>query len=233
MTHLLPSDAFRVTKKAACYLLEASLSNFSHLGLKSGTGVPAWILNHFQAAWRREYFFFSIWEFGLGRCGFWKGPSLSPLNRTRESFVGRALRQTQILSTRERPFPRETLGVSLYISVICGFFFFFCQSYWNRVHSISWIFLQCQDTQSWRHLSGPWYLQFTAAFFSWLIWLWAEMVSEPSAVASLIAWLFFCSLSHRFPSLPFLISAWLWLHSLAFTCPFKGEQRVLIWRLSS
>lgn len=111
---------------------------------------------------RREHLFFPNWEFAISRCGLWKGPSFSTSNRMRDSFMGRAIGQTQLLPAAKGCFLGRPWLFVYWRDLWVGFF---CQSYWNRVHNISWISPQCPDTQSWRHLPGPWYLQFAAAFF--------------------------------------------------------------------
>lgn len=140
---------------------------------------------------RREHLFFPIWEFAISLCGLWKGPSFSTSNRMRESFMGRAIGQTQLLPARERLFPRETLAVCLLKGSVGGFFsvkvigieFTIFPGYplSVRIPSPDVIFLALGIYSS-------------LLLFSSLIWLWAEMVSKPSAATSLIASLFFCSL---------------------------------------
>lgn len=71
---------------------------------------------------RREHLFFPIWEFAISRCGLWEGLSFSTSNRMRESFMGRAIGQTQLLPACERLFPRETLAVCLLKGSVGGFF---------------------------------------------------------------------------------------------------------------
>lgn len=106
--------------------------------------------------------------------------------------MGRTTGQTQLLPARERLFPRETLTVCLLKGSVSGFFFsvkvigieftIFPGYPLNvQIPSPDVIFLALGIYSSLLH-------------FSSLIWLWAEMVSKPSAVTSLIASLFFCSL---------------------------------------
>jgi hypothetical protein len=112
MSSFLSTDTFTVTKKVGCHLLEASQSNFSHLGLESGTGVQhrfkplsggvregAFILLHLG------YLVKPLWSLG-------SSPSTS--SGMKESFAGRAIEQTWLLLTDKRPFPRETLVICIF-----------------------------------------------------------------------------------------------------------------------
>lgn len=169
---------------------------------------------------RREHLFFPIWEFAISRCGLWKGLSFSTSNRMRESFMGRAIGQTQLLPARERLFPRETLAVYLLKGSVGGFFLS------KLLESSSQYFLDIPSVSGYPVLtSSSWPLVFTVrcCFFPhWsgygLKWFQNHQLWLHWSLRC------FSALWVRFLSLCFLISSWLLLpsrNSFAFTCFFK------------